>query len=413
MDLKIIPSALSGEVSIPDSKSVSHRALICGALAKGESRITFKNSSDDVKSTVECLRALGMRVEEGRDCYIAEKGEPKTKAKLNFGDSASTARFLLPIAAALGTEAEATGTEGLNKRPMEPIISALSEHGTDVSDNKLPLTIKGKPTAGDFYLSGDVSSQFISGLMMAAPLMKDEVNIILTTPVQSVGYIDMTVGIMKKFGVTVEETNKGWRIPKGSEYRPADVSVEGDWSSAAFFMAGAAIGGDIRIKGLDFLSLQGDMAALDVFAAFGANISIEDNVLHIRKGTLRSIEVNVADIPDMVPAIAVTAAFASGKTVIRSAERLRFKESNRIKTTISMLNAFGIKTEEFDDGMVIFGGKPNGAVIDGAGDHRIVMAATIAAAFAHGESTIKGAEAVNKSYPQFFEHFKNTGGNVR
>ena len=175
-------------------------------------------------------------------------------------------------------------------------------------------------------------------------------------------------------------------------------------------MSAAAIGSDVKIRGLDFASNQGDMAALDVFAAFGADISIENDVLHIKHGTLHGIEVNAADIPDMVPAIAVTAAYASGKTVIHSAERLRIKESDRIKTTIAILNAMGVKTEELPDGMVIFGGKPKGAVIDGANDHRIVMAAAVAAAFAEGESIIKGCEAVNKSYPEFFGDFRKIGG---
>lgn len=175
-------------------------------------------------------------------------------------------------------------------------------------------------------------------------------------------------------------------------------------------MSAAAIGGDIKIGGLNFASRQGDMAALDVFAAFGADITLENDILHVRKGTLRGIEVNAADIPDMVPAIAATAAFAKGKTVIRSAERLRIKESDRIKTTLAALTALGIKTEERPDGMVIYGGNPKGGVIDGANDHRIVMAFSVAAAYAEGESRIIGAEAINKSYPEFFEDFKGIGG---
>lgn len=175
-------------------------------------------------------------------------------------------------------------------------------------------------------------------------------------------------------------------------------------------MAAAAIGGDVKIHGLDFTSHQGDMAALDVFAAFGADITIEDGILHIKKGTLRGITVNAADIPDMVPAIAATAAFAEGKTVIHSAQRLRIKESDRIKTTLAALNAMGVKTEETEDGMVIYGGKVNGGVIDGANDHRIVMAFSVAAAYALGESTVLGAEAISKSYPEFFEDFIRLGG---
>ena len=410
MNVKIIPSPLSGEVKIPPSKSAAHRALICAALSEGESRVTPFCTSKDLRATAECLRQLGLRVDATEDGYVVGREKASEKADLNFGESGSTARFLLPIAAALGVNATATGEGRLPERPMEIITSLLRAHEVKVSADKLPLTLEGRLTAGEFALPGDVSSQYISGLMLAAPLMEGETNIKLTTPPQSVGYIDMTIDAMARQGVKVCETAEGWRIEKGQSYKPTDIEIEGDWSQAAFFMSAAAIGGDIKISGLDFASRQGDMAALDVFAAFGADINIIDNVLQVRKGTLRGIEVNAADIPDMVPAIAATAAFAKGKTVIHSAERLRIKESDRIKTTLAALNALGIKTEERPDGMVIYGGSPKGGLIDGANDHRIVMAFAVAAAFAEGESEITMAEAVNKSYPEFFEDFKSIGG---
>jgi 3-phosphoshikimate 1-carboxyvinyltransferase len=265
-------------------------------------------------------------------------------------------------------------------------------------------------TAGEFSLPGNISSQYISGLLMSAPLMEGDTCIKLTTNIESTGYIDMTIDAMARHGVKVEFTENGFMVKAGQKYTSSDTAIEGDWSQAAFFMSAAAIGGDIKIHGLDLASSQGDMAALDVFAAFGADITIEDNVLHIKKGSLRGITVNAADIPDMVPAIAVTAAFAEGQTVIHSASRLRIKESDRIKTTVSALKAMGVSVEETADGMIIKGGKVSGGVIDGANDHRIVMAFSVAAAFAEGESVIKGAEAINKSYPEFFEDFKKIGG---
>ncbi len=410
MDIKVIPSALSGEVSIPPSKSAAHRALICAALSDGSSRITPYCTSKDIKATVSCLRALGMNIAEDEKGYILSSGNITKGKTLNFNESGSTARFLLPIAAALGADITGVGEGRLPNRPMDTLTKLFREHGVEASSDNLPLTLKGKMSGGDFYLPGNISSQYISGLLLAAPLINEEVNIIPTTALESVGYIDMTVSAMKRFGVNALETEKGWRVLKNSKYTAHNTRIEGDWSQAAFFMSAAAIGGDIKISGLDFDSLQGDMAALDVFAAFGANISITDNVLHIKRGELRGIEVNAKDIPDMVPAIAVTAAFATGKTVIHSAERLRIKESDRIKTTLAMLNAFGIKTIEQEDGMIIYGGKPKGAVVDGANDHRIVMAAAVGAAFAEGESLIKGYEAINKSYPEFFEDFKRIGG---
>ncbi|MBO5872976.1 MAG: 3-phosphoshikimate 1-carboxyvinyltransferase [Clostridia bacterium] len=410
MDIKIIPSVLCGEVTVPPSKSAAHRALICAALCDGVSRVTPYCTSKDIKATASCLKELGMNIEEDEKGYTLSKGDVVKGGILNFSESGSTARFLLPIAAALGADITGVGEGRLPERPMETLTTLFREHGVEASSDNLPIILKGKMTGGDFCLPGNISSQYISGLLLAAPLCDSDVNIIPTTALESVGYIDMTIAAMKKYGVIVEETNNGWRVSKESHYVGANTKVEGDWSQAAFFMAAAAIGGEVRIHGLDFASNQGDMAALDVFAAFGADISIENDILHIKHGNLRGIEVNAADIPDMVPAIAVTAAYASGKTVIHSAERLRIKESDRIKTTIAILTAMGIKTEERPDGMVIFGGKPKGAVIDGANDHRIVMAASVAVAFAEGESVIKGCEAANKSYPEFFSDFRKIGG---
>lgn len=410
MDIKIIPSPLSGQVNIPPSKSAAHRALICAALSEGTSRVEPFCTSKDIRATAACLRALGMRVDEDEKGYTVGRSKTAENGILDFNESGSTARFLLPVAAALGADATAVGQGRLPERPMEVLTSLLRQHGVEVSSDSLPIALKGKMTPGRFALPGNISSQYISGLMLAAPLMDGDTEIIPTTALESVGYIDMTVDAIKRQGVTVEETEKGWKISAGQKYQPADIKIEGDWSQVAFFMAAAAIGGDIRIHGLDFASKQGDMAALDVFAAFGADITIEDGVLHVKKGALRGIEVNAADIPDMVPAIAATAAFATGKTVIHSAGRLRIKESDRIKTTLAALASMGVKTEEREDGMVIYGGAPRGGVIDGANDHRIVMAFSVAAAYASGESTVTGAEAINKSYPEFFEDFNSIGG---
>ena len=410
MDIRIAPGALSGGVDIPPSKSAAHRALICAALSEGTSRISPYCTSDDIKATARCLRALGMRVEENGEGYIVGRRAVLTDSNLDFCESGSTARFLLPIAAALGGGANATGEGRLPERPMGTLTSLMREHGVTVSSDNLPISVGGKMTSGEFSLPGNISSQYISGLLMSAPLMEGDTYINLTTNIESTGYIDMTIDAMARHGVTVDFTENGFSVKACQRYTSNDTVIEGDWSQAAFFMSAAAIGGDVKIHGLDFTSSQGDMAALDVFAAFGADITIEDNVLHIKKGSLRGITVNAADIPDMVPAIAVTAAFAEGQTVIHSASRLRIKESDRIKTTVSALKAMGVSVEETADGMIIKGGKVSGGVIDGANDHRIVMAFSIAAAFAEGESLIKGAEAINKSYPEFFEDFKKIGG---
>ncbi len=410
MRMNIKPHRLSGTVKMPPSKSAAHRNLICAALSKDESLITPYCTSVDIKATVGALNMLGTVINETAEGYSLKMGETPESAKIDFYESGSTARFLMPIAAALGVNATMVGRGRLPKRPMKVLCDLLRERGVTVSCDNLPITISGRMTSGVFALPGNISSQYITGIMLAAPLMDGETVIELTSPLQSAGYIDMTISTMARYGIRVEPTEKGWVIPAGQSYRPCNTVTEGDWSTAAFFMSAAAIGGDIKIEGLDVASCQGDMAALDVFAAFGADITLEDNVLHIKKGDLRGITVNAADIPDMVPAIAATAAFAKGDTVIMGAERLRLKESDRIKTTVAALNALGVKAKETDDGMIIRGGAVSGGTVDGANDHRIVMAFSMAASFAEGESIITDVGASAKSYPEFFKSFRSLEG---
>lgn len=410
MRMRITPNRLTGSVRIPPSKSAAHRNLICAALANEGSMITPYCTSVDIKATVSALKKLGAIIKENENGYCAKMGTAPKSTEIDFYESGSTARFLMPVAAALGVNATMVGRGRLPERPMKVLCDLLREHGVSVSADNLPIAISGKMTSGVFRLPGNISSQYITGIMLAAPLMDGETVIELTTPLESVGYINMTVSAMARFGIKVEATENGWRIPEGQKYKAYNTVSEGDWSAAAFFMSAAAIGGDIRIDGLDFASEQGDMAALDVFAAFGADITLEDNVLHIKKGELRGITVNAADIPDMVPAIAATAAFAKGKTVIRSAERLRIKESDRIKTTVAALKALGVAVKETEDGMEIIGGTVSGGNVDGANDHRIVMAFSVAAAYAQCESEISDAEAVSKSYPEFFQDFISLEG---
>lgn len=411
MKVKITPCKLRGEVTVPPSKSAAHRLLICAALSEEESYIKPKCTSDDIKATVSCLKSLGANIEETDKGYVVTKGKTKKAPTLDFCESGSTARFIMPIAAALGTQATMTGKGRLPSRPMAPLTNVLRANGVEVSSDNLPITIKGKLNGGEYSLAGNISSQYVSGLLFAAPLLKEESTIILTSPLESTGYVDMTIDAMKAFGVEVEKSEQRYKI-KPTKYKGSTQVIEGDWSQAAFFMSAAAIGSDITISGLNFNSLQGDMAALEIFSKFGADITIEKDKCRIKHNKLWGIEVDASNIPDMVPAIAATAAFAQGKTVIHSAQRLRLKESDRIKTTIAALKAMDVKVEEKPDGMIIYGSEPKGAVIDGAGDHRIVMAFTVAASFAKGESIITGAEAISKSYPEFFEDIKVLEGKI-
>ena len=413
MDIKIIPSPLVGEVNIPPSKSAAHRALICASLAEGTSRVEPYCTSKDIKATAACLRCLGMKIEEDEKGYTVGRGETQKSQTLNFNESGSTARFLLPVAAALGADITAVGEGRLPERPMKVLCDLFRQHGVEAASDNLPITLSGKMTSGEFALPGKISSQYISGLMLAAPLLDGDTEIIPTTALESVGYIDMTIDAMKHQGVLVEETTKGWKISAEERYKPRDIKIEGDWSQAAFFMSAAALGGEVALSGLNFASTQGDMAALDVFAAFGAEISIVSDTLFVKKGKeLRGITVCAEQIPDMVPAIAATAAFAKGETKITGAARLRLKESDRIATVCAALKAMGVGVTEGEDSITIVGGKAFGGKIDGANDHRIVMAFSVAAAYCEGETEITCSQAVTKSYPEFFRDFTKIGGKV-
>ena len=408
--VKITPHSLSGKVVLPPSKSVAHRVLICAALAKGKSVIRPFCTSRDINATANVLRAMGAQINTDENGYTVMAGTPVQGVKLNCFESGSTARFLIPVVAALGINAQFIGEGRLPQRPFSELCDILRANGASVGSDQLPMDISGKFKGDTFTVPGNVSSQYISGILLAAPLMGNDVAVNISGKLESAAYVDMTVEVMSAFGVKVQKTDTGYFVKGGQQYVGRDIKIEADWSAAAFFMSAAAIGGEIAIDGLNFASAQGDMAALDVFAAFGAQLSTLNNTLFIRKGELRGIEVNAQQIPDMVPAIAATAAFAKGTTKITGAARLRLKESDRIKTVCDALIAMGVEVTQTADSIIIHGGTVKGGVIDGANDHRIVMAFAVAAAYAKGTSEISYSSAVEKSYPEFYKDFCKIGG---
>ncbi|MGN0527742.1 MAG: 3-phosphoshikimate 1-carboxyvinyltransferase, partial [Eubacterium sp.] len=279
------------------------------------------------------------------------------------------------------------------------------------SDGYLPFSISGQLQNGNYEVDGNVSSQYVTGLLLALANLQGDSAIVLKTPLQSKPYVDMTVKIMNDYGVRVVETNFGYLIKGSQKYQTLDYNVEGDWSQAAFFLAAGAICGDVTVSGLDLKCAQGDRYIIDVLANFGADIVVEGNRVHCKESSLKGIEVDVTDIPDLVPIIAVTAAFANGQTVIKGGERLRYKESDRITSVVTNLEKMGVDVIEQPDGMIINGcGDVFGAKLDGFNDHRIVMAFSIAALGAYGKTEITDAESINKSYPQFFEDYNSLGG---
>ena len=271
--------------------------------------------------------------------------------------------------------------------------------------------ISGKLKNGNFEVNGDVSSQYITGLLMALASLEGDSAVVLKTPLQSKPYVDMTVKVLDDYGVKVRETDFGYLIKGSQTFKQMNYVVEGDWSHSAFFLSAGAIGGDVTVTGIDMNSTQGDKAIIDVLKSFGADIEINENGITAKKSELTGTVVDAENIPDLVPMIAVTAAFANGTTVIKNAERLRFKESNRIESVVANLKLMGADVTETPDGMIINGGRPlHGAELHGYNDHRIVMAFSVAGANAEGETVIDDMESINKSYPSFFEDYKKIGG---
>ena len=413
----VYPGRLEGTLTPPPSKSAAHRAILGAALCKGISTISPIALSDDITATLEAIRALGATATlEGTKLTVDGSGTfQKENVQINCMESGSTLRFLIPVAAAGGVTAEFTGRGRLPQRPIGIYLDCLPPCGVQcITQGGLPLHIRGKLQPGIFSLPGDVSSQFITGLLYALPLLEGESRIVLTTPLQSAGYVDMTIHTLNQFGVAVERLPDGYRIPGGQQYRPSDIQVEADWSQAAFFLAAGALGGDVTLEGLLPLSTQGDREAAHLFTRYGALISWSGGRLRCRSKFLCHQEIDASHIPDLVPILAVTAALSKGETRIGGAARLRIKESDRLTTTQNLINRLGGHCRQFRDGLVIQGVPTlSGGQVDGAGDHRIVMAAAIAALGASSPVTVLGAEAVNKSYPAFFEDFKRLGGRLQ
>lgn len=409
MDIRIYPSRLTGTIRAIPSKSDAHRALIAAALADRPTEIVFPQTNDDIEATVRCLEALGATIERlERGIRIHPIQTPPTSAQLDCGESGSTLRFLLPIASALGVTATFTGTGRLPNRPILELKTEMERHGVTFTADRLPLTVSGTLQGGAFALPGNISSQYITGLLLALPRICGSVT--LTTKAESQSYIDLTLRVMRSFGVSTECTESGYRVGRQAYRSPITYTIEGDWSNAAFYLAAGALQGPVTVQGLRLDSVQGDRKVLSVLQTFGASVEGLGETVRVA-GTLQNPQtVAMQDIPDLLPILAVAAAGSTGESRFTHAERLRLKESDRLKTTEQLLQALGIMAKMTSDGLIVSGGKFTGGTVDGANDHRIVMAAAIAAANADGPVTILGCEAVNKSYPTFFEEFRRLGG---
>ena len=384
----IHPRPLQGAVCAMPSKSMAHRLLICQALA-GEP-LSVAAASADLTATSACLQAL-----------------QTPNPVLPCGESGSTLRFLLPVAAALGIEAEFVMEGRLPERPLFPLDRELERHGITLTRPQPHiLRCEGRLCPGHYTVPGDISSQFVSGLLFALPLLDAPCTLTVTGRMESEPYIRMTLSALRQFGVEISQAQQTFSV-KPQPYRsPGIVSVEGDWSNAAFWLCAGALGGPVTVTGLNPQSLQGDRAVLDVLRRFGAQVQVHGDAVTVSRGCLRPVDIDAADIPDLVPVLSVLAAAAPGITTITNAARLRLKESDRLAAVCGLLQTLGGSVRQTGDGLIISGGIPlTGGTVDCCGDHRMVMAAAVAAALCRDPVRIPNAEAVAKSDPGFWDAF--------
>lgn len=418
MDIRL-NGILSGAVTPPPSKSQAHRLLICSALAAEPCAIVCSALNDDIVATMNCLNALGADIKYNNGTFTVSPLKLQKGATLNCGESGSTLRFLLSVAAALGADATFVGAGKLPQRPNGALCDALAQHGIEferhTSDAELPLTCRGALVAGTYRLPGNISSQYLTGLLFALPLLEQSSTIEITDGLTSASYVDMTLDAVRRAGVTIVDKGSLYEIVGQQQYHlPQETVVEGDWSAAAFWLVAGVIGKfPIVVQGVRYDSLQGDRRIVDHLRKMGAFIEIADDGVVAFPSQLFGTDLDCMDTPDLVPILSVAAAAASGSTEFYNVGRLRYKESDRLAAMQKTLAAFGVASSVGEDTFTVCGGAPKVlAPVESFGDHRIAMSAAILSTIAEGETTILGAECVAKSYPSFYEHFQMLGGNV-
>lgn len=418
----IYPSILNGQIIIPPSKSICHRAIICGGLSDGVSNIKNVVYSEDIEATCSALRSLGVSVEAvivGNDTTLRIKGVPQIKETLTNIDcieSGSTLRFMIPIALALGIKTTFRGKGNLVERPLKPYYDIFNEQqiNYDTTAGKLPLTIDGKLKFGEFKIEGNVSSQFISGLLFALPLLKGDSKIILISELESKPYVDLTIEMLKNFSVVIENSNyKEFTVKGNQTYTCANYNVEGDFSQAAFWLGADVLGSDVTCLGLNINSIQGDKIILKIIESMGAGLSIKGEEFKAFPSITKDSIIDASQCPDLVPVLAVIAALSVSTTKIINCGRLRFKECDRLAAIRRELNKIGADIEEEENALIIKG-KANlrGGMVNSWNDHRIAMALAIASIKCKEPLIIMGSDCVKKSYPHFWDEFKKLGGKI-
>ncbi len=405
MNVTIQPGSLKGAVSAVPSKSIAHRLMILSAISPSPSEVICETTSQDIDATARCLRALST---DDDSCL------------LDCGESGSTLRFLLPVIGALGKSARIIRRGRLAQRPLAPLDQQLRAHGMRIEDDGDKLLVAGKLRGGHFSLPGDVSSQYVSGLLLAAPLLAEPVEVFVSTPVQSRPYVQLTIAALKRFGADVTCDRVGLGAASCERFAmqpctlraPRFVTVEGDWSNAAFWLAAGALEEQgLTVAGLDLMSAQGDRAILAALAAFGARVARKGDAARVTRDVPRAASMDVRAIPDLVPPLAAVAATTPGMSMLRNAGRLRLKESDRLATVTATINAMGGRARLIGDDLVIEGvERLAGGRVSAADDHRIAMMTAVMATHAMEATLLHGADCVAKSYPEFWDDYRMLGG---
>ena len=420
--IKINNSKLKGIVKVPPSKSMAHRAIICAALGSGVSTIENIDYSDDINATIDGMISLGASIKKDGDKLTiigAFNKEAKRNAvrTIDCNESGSTLRFLVPVSLLFDGMTKFVGRGNLGKRPLDAYYNIFKEQGVKYStvDGRLSLMVKGKLDSGEFTLAGNISSQFITGLLFALPLLEGDSKIILTTELESKGYIDLTLACMKDFGIYIENNNYREFIIKGNQgYVSRDYRVEGDYSQGAFYLCADALGSEVEVQDLRKDSLQGDKEIIEILERMGAKFNYGDKLSCNPSNELVSTVIDGSQCPDIIPVISLVAALSKGTTEIINAGRLRIKECDRLKAVATELNKLGANIEEKEEGLVIHGVQEleGGVEVWSWKDHRIAMTLAIASTRCKNPIIIKDYDCIAKSYPKFFEDYKMLGGAV-
>ena len=410
MKRTITSGARTGCVRIPASKSQAHQLLICAALGKETTEIVCDGVSADIAATVKCLNALGAQIVGTAEGFLVSpiQKTPGGRCDLYCGESGSTLRFLLPVVGALGAQAVFHREGRLPQRPLAPLDGVLAAHGMTLEESGALLFCSGRLRAGDYEIAGNVSSQYISGLLMALPRLEEDSTLTVTGPLESAAYVAMTEDALRLSRIGFTKAGAAYTIPGGQTFRlPGRTAVEGDWSNAAFFLCmGALSKTGVTVEGLNLQSAQGDRGVLDVLRRFGADVAGHGDAVTVRRGGLRGVTIDAAPIPDLIPVLSVVASVAEGETRVENAGRLRLKESDRLRSTANLLRALGGQVGEKQDGLVITGVPAlHGGEIETQNDHRLAMSAAAAACAAAGDVAVDNDGCVAKSYPRFWDDF--------